>query len=385
MKKTPDAGIDRTDSHITDARYHTLRLEMAADSADLAWWQMELPSGKILFHKRKAEMIGYPPERFQHYTHFTDIVHPDDFDGIMKAMTDHLEGKATHYEGSYRIMSSWGEYKWFYDKGAVVERTNEGVPIRIVGFVVDISKQKMAELEIRRQNEELKRLNDEKDRFLSILGHDLRSPLGGFVSVAKMLKEEGAHLDESMREDLLNTMLSAAQNSYNLLENLLKWGQSQRGLVKPQKRQTAVASIVAELVADIHATAYSKGVTVGYNIPGYLEVFVDPDMLKVILRNLISNAVKYSGNSGMVFITAPEADPGKFCLKVQDNGIGMSSDMVKNLFRLDVNTKRPGTNCEPSAGLGLLLAKQYTELHGGELRIESEEGKGTAVMVMLTA
>ena len=369
----------------SDPRYNELRLEMAADSADLAWWEMEMPSGKIIFHKRKAEMIGYPPERFQHYTHFTDLVHPDDLDGIMDAMKDHLMGKATHYEGSYRILTSWGEYKWFYDKGAIVERSDEGVPVRVIGFVVDISKQKLAEMEIVRQNEELKRLNDEKDRFLAILGHDLRGPLGGFVSVARMLKEEGAHMDESTREDLLTTMLSAARNSYNLLENLLKWGQSQRGLIKPEKHMVVLESLVADLVADIRAAAYSKGVMVEYSIPSHLEVYADPNMLKVILRNLISNAVKYSQYNGMVYISAPETDEGQVCVTVQDTGIGMSSEMVGNLFRLDVNTKRPGTHREPSAGLGLLLAKQYTDLHDGDLLIESEEGKGTEVMVALPA
>jgi PAS domain S-box-containing protein len=358
---------------------------MAADSADLAWWQMEMPSGNIMFHKRKAEMIGYPPERFQHYSHFTELVHPDDYNGIMQAMTDHLMGAATHYEGNYRILTSWGEYKWFYDKGAVVERSDEGVPLLIIGFVVDISKQKQAELEILRQNEELKRMNEEKDRFLSILGHDLRGPLGGFVSVARMLKEEGDQMDESTRDDLMTTMLSAARNSYSLLENLLKWGQSRRGLLKPGKLMIVLEGLVADLVADIQATAYSKGVMVEHSIPSHTEVYADPDMLRIILRNLISNAVKFSNYNGMVYISSPEKETGQVCITVQDTGIGMSREMVDNLFRLDVNTKRPGTNRELSSGLGLLLARQYIYLHGGELIIESEEGKGTAVTVVLPA
>lgn len=135
-----------------------LRLELAMDIANMAWWQMELPSGNVFFNSRKAEVLGYTPDKFKHYTDFTNLLHPEDYEKTMNAMINHLNGLAERYEVEYRILTKDGNYKWLYDIGAVSKRNNESGEMLITGFVLDITERKLAEQKIQ-----------ENERFLSSL------------------------------------------------------------------------------------------------------------------------------------------------------------------------------------------------------------------------
>lgn len=121
-------------SNITD---RSERIEAAMAAANMAWWELEFPSGALSFSKNKTDMLGYDQKDFIHFSHFTDLIHPDDYEATMKAMQDHYEGRANYYETKYRIKSKDGSYKTFYDKGSIVER-GEGTFI-IAGIVVDVS------------------------------------------------------------------------------------------------------------------------------------------------------------------------------------------------------------------------------------------------------
>jgi len=121
------------------------RLELAMQTANMAWWEMDITSGMVTFASQKAEMLGYPPEKFKHYTDFTALLHPEDFDKAMNAMKNHINGLSDKYEVEYRILSHSGEYKWFYDIGAIVKRDLKGSPLNVIGFVINITKRKLIE------------------------------------------------------------------------------------------------------------------------------------------------------------------------------------------------------------------------------------------------
>jgi PAS domain S-box-containing protein len=125
------------------------RLELAMETAKMAWWEMEISSGNIRFSNRKAEMLGYSPKIFKHYSDFMDIIHPEDHEKTMDAMRNHLYGKADKYEVEYRIKSKKGEYLWFLDVGTVVKRDENGSPINVTGLVIDITERKLAEVSIK--------------------------------------------------------------------------------------------------------------------------------------------------------------------------------------------------------------------------------------------
>ena len=133
------------------------RFELASAAIGMAWWNMDVPSGNVVFSKRKAEMLGYLPERFHHYKDFTDILHPEDYDVTIKAMRDHIAGLTPTYDNIYRILTASGDYKWFHDVGTVVKKDSHGLPLKIIGFVIDIDTRVKAELEIKLKNEQLQK------------------------------------------------------------------------------------------------------------------------------------------------------------------------------------------------------------------------------------
>jgi len=140
-------AIDITRSKLTEdeLRENNSRLELAMRSANMAWWNMDITNGKVTFEKRKAEMLGFPPEKFASYKDFMDLVHPDDTDFVMNAMRDHLDGSTDKYEVEYRILTASGAYRWFYDTGSVANRDREGKPLNVIGLVMDISIRKQTD------------------------------------------------------------------------------------------------------------------------------------------------------------------------------------------------------------------------------------------------
>lgn len=136
-------------------RQNNTRLGLAMEVANMSWWEMNLETGSVVFEKRKAEMLGYPPEKFKHYTHFMELVHPDDYEPAMNAMRNHLSGAADKYEIEYRIKTFSGEYKWFYDIGSVTNRNDLGKPLTVAGLVLDLSERKKSELELKEINARL--------------------------------------------------------------------------------------------------------------------------------------------------------------------------------------------------------------------------------------
>jgi PAS domain S-box-containing protein len=153
-------------------REYNPRIELAMESADMAWWEMDISTGAVTIHKRKAEMLGFPPEQFKHYKDFMVLVHPDDNEKAMNAMRSHLEGLIDKYEIEYRILTKTGSYKWFYDIGSITKRDENGKPLKVAGLVLNISDRKEADESIRLKNLELTEINATKDKFFSIIAHD---------------------------------------------------------------------------------------------------------------------------------------------------------------------------------------------------------------------
>jgi signal transduction histidine kinase len=169
-------------------------------------------------------------------------------------------------------------------------------------------------------------------------------------------------------------MRKSAINLYSLLENLLEWSKMQRGVIEFSPERIVLADRIIYCVDMISGPAAKKAITLYYNIPDYIEVIADKHMLDAIIRNLVSNSIKFTNRNGIITVSASESDEGIVKISVHDTGIGMDAVMVKDLFKLDVDTRRKGTDDEPSTGLGLLLCKEFVEKHGGEIWVESAEG-----------
>jgi len=241
---------------------------------------------------------------------------------------------------------------------------------------LDISELKRAQSEIKLKNEQLERLNAEKDKFFSIIAHDLRGPFSGFLGFTDLLKTDIHSMSKDELQDTANRMFSSASSLFRLLTNLLEWSIAQRGLTAFEPEVLSLKEIADDSLRLFTDVAKNKGIVLKEKIPEDIFVIADKLMLNTILRNFVSNSVKFTETGGRILITARVIDD-KVEISIADTGIGMNDEMIKDLFRIDVKSGRIGTNGEPSTGLGLILCKEFVEKHNGKISVLSEVGKGS--------
>ena len=247
----------------------------------------------------------------------------------------------------------------------------------LAGYVIDITEREEAEQEINRKNMELLQINATKDKFFSIIAHDLRGPLASFMGLAQIMAEDLSSLTMSEIQEIAVDMKNSATNLFRLLENLLNWTRMQKGQITFTPEIIRLRPVIDESVEILREPAKNKGIKIDFDVPDDFEVYADKNIFGTIVRNLVSNAIKFTHKGGNVLISAFAGTDREIRISIRDTGIGMDQQMIDNLFRIDVKTNRKGTDGELSTGLGLLLCKEFVEKHGGLLRVESEEGKGS--------
>jgi len=255
----------------------------------------------------------------------------------------------------------------------------------ILSITRDITARKLAEKELEFKNEQLLKLNTEKDKFFSIIAHDLRSPFNTFLGFTRMMVDELPTLTLDQIQKIALSMSISATNLYQLLENLLDWARIHRGITGFATGSFLLMPKMVESMQTVLESVMKKQIQIRYEIPDDLEVCADGNMLGSIIRNLASNAVKFTPKGGKVTITAKPLPGNDVEISISDTGIGMNKRMIDNLFRLDELTNRKGTEGEPSTGLGLIICKDFVEKHGGTIWAESEEAKGSVFYFTLPA
>jgi two-component system sensor histidine kinase/response regulator len=244
------------------------------------------------------------------------------------------------------------------------------------GISRDITNRKLNEEKINLYVGELKELNATKDKFFSIIAHDLKNPFNNILGFSELLREEVRGNDLDAIEQYSNMIYSSAHQTFRLLENLLDWANTHRGQMIFTPESLSLGEIAAEITENLMQFADKKNIELKNNITEELIIPADRNMLKSILRNLITNAIKFTPKSGKIELTSAIKD-GHIEISVQDNGIGMNATTREELFRIDVNHSTRGTDDEKGTGLGLILIKEFIQKHNGKIWVESEKGKGS--------
>lgn len=352
-----------------------LRLRLAISGAKEGLWDWNNETGHVYFSETWLSMLGYEPGDLEpNVSSWEKLMHPADMPMVMEVLTQHLNGITPYYETIHRLKTKDGSWKWILDHGMVVSRNSKNQPIRTVGTHIDVTSQKETE-------NQLQELIQTKDRLFSIIAHDLRGPIGNLLPVLDML-HSGEESDEKVKEILMESLKKGIKSTYGLLENLLNWSLSQTNAISLNPKHFMINRVIGNNIELLSSGANRKEICILFNTDKELSVFADEDSINLVIRNLLSNAIKFTPNKGTVEVFIHKKD---FYIEIEivDNGVGMTKEVVDNLFNSNISISRIGTNDEKGSGLGLMLCKEFVERNGGQIRAESTPGKGSRFIFTL--
>jgi signal transduction histidine kinase len=256
------------------------------------------------------------------------------------------------------------------------KQAKEELKTKLDELIIANKELMLTEQALKENGSKLLQLNDDKDRFISILGHDLRSPFSGLLGLSDLLMGSIRKLDIDEIEVFVNYINSSAKNTYNLLDNLLMWGRSQADRIPFDPQNLNLTFICKDVLQILNPNAIAKNITIYSSEVNGINVFADANMMKTILRNLISNAIKFTNKNGAINISARKND-SNVIISVSDNGIGIETEILNTLFDISKIHTTPGTAEEEGTGLGLIICKEFVEKHNGKICVESVFGKGS--------
>ena len=252
----------------------------------------------------------------------------------------------------------------------------------ILGIVTDITGRKMMETEIQRINEELRESNAAKDKFFSIIAHDLRSPFSGLLGLSEVIADPTEELTIQEMRKYSARLHQLLRNQFNLLQNLLEWSRLQRGGIDFNPERLNLRSCISNVADQLAVNCIRKNINLTYEIESNLFVMADADMLQSILLNLITNAIKFTQKNGQIKVGSMAFDHTVEVF-VEDSGVGISKERLLSIFKLEEVNSTGGTDGEKGTGLGLILCKEFIERHVGTIHAESELGKGSKFIFTL--
>ncbi len=250
-------------------------------------------------------------------------------------------------------------------------RFNSLGDIEILGVTRNIDERKKTAAEIILKNVELQKLNAEKDKFFSIIAHDLKSPFNAILGFSNILVEQVKEKDNDGIDRYVEIIQKSSEQAMDLLMNLMEWSRSQTGRMEFSPEHFEMGNLINEIMPLFESIAGQKSITISSKLLPNTPVFADKAMINTVLRNLISNAIKFTHPGGNINISI-EKKPNEIMVSVADNGVGIPKDSIDKLFRIDENFSTPGTQKEKGTGLGLILCKEFIEKHGGRIWVESE-------------
>ncbi|MCF8363861.1 MAG: PAS domain S-box protein, partial [Prolixibacteraceae bacterium] len=283
------------------------------------------------------------------------------------------------WKGEFLNKKKNGELYW---EDVIISpiKNSDGEIINYMALKQDITKLKAVTEEVLQKNTALKEANATKDKFFSIISHDLRSPLSAILNLSELMTDDSYNFSLEKYKTFSLSINQTADSTYKLLENLLEWSRFQGGSMPFKPKQIKIAEFLDSCDHSVIEKAKSKHINIEMKYNKELTVFADENMLRTIMRNLMSNAIKFTKPNGKVLIEIGKTKQGKVLFAVKDNGIGMPPEILDKLFKISENTSRPGTDNEPSSGLGLILCKEFVEKHGGDIWVESTGAKGSTFL-----
>lgn len=350
-----------------------LRFENIANSAPVMIWITDVNGLFIFVNKIWSEFTARTIGE-ELGLNWVQDVHPDDMNYLISIYQKSIDERIS-FSHQFRFKRKDNVYRWLMMNG--IPRFNEAdIFLGFIGTCIDITQQKEDEDYIKKINDELESANQNKDKFFSIISHDLRSPLSGIMSLLDIIVSDYDSLGEDERKEILTEASKTSKSTFTLMENLLDWSRVQTGNISYEPQNTSLNLILTSIKNLYYQKLKEKSISLNFDFdPEYL-VFADSNMTETILRNLISNAIKFTKEFGLILISFETLD-NDVLIKIKDTGVGMDEKQISKLFKIDQTHSTIGTSGERGTGLGLLLCKELVEKQGGKIWIESVVNTGT--------
>jgi len=233
---------------------------------------------------------------------------------------------------------------------------------------------------------QLEESNRTKNKFFSIISHDLKAPLSGLAALGEYMHDNKNNIDEDTRLRMEEAIYTSTKSTYVLLENLLQWARSESGILIPVPSRILINELTRDIVKLYEENISAKQLAISYQIDQDMAVMADVNMVNLVLRNLISNAIKFTPGGGTIELSAKQSDDLKtIAINIRDEGVGIDEKYIDKIFDLESKYRRLGTNSEPGTGLGLKLCKEFVQKNGGSISVTSELGKGSTFRILLPA
>lgn len=315
-----------------------------------------------------AKTFGYSLDDLKGGT-FADITHPEDIDKDKEVFLSILRGEVDQRTYEKRFIHKEGHIIWVSMTLSPIFGDSNKVEA-LIAVATDITPQKEYETK-------LTELNKSKDKFFSIIAHDLRGPLSGISQCLAYLLDDTVDFSEEESTMLLEDVKTSIDKTYSLVENLLEWARSQKGETRYEPDFLLLNRLIEGVVSLLAIRARNKKIELTSELSESIEIFADIKMLNTVLRNLVSNAIKFTPQGGKVVIAACRQE--EFIkISVIDTGVGLDEKEMGKLFKIDTAFSKKGTNKEKGSGLGLILCAEFVEHHGGKIWVESEVTKGSS-------
>ena len=356
------------------------RLSLALKGGDLGFWDVNMISGKTVVNDRWANMLGYALDEIEPTTKGTWIksIHTEDRQRVLDMGRRYRDGEVEEYEVEYRAITKTGGIRWLLSKGAAVDRDGDGLPVRMVGTVMDITQMKDAERSHREAKEAAEQANRAKSAFLANMSHEIRTPMNAIINFSHLIQQ--TELSDRQR-DYLQKIQGAGQSLLRLINDILDLSKIEAGRLELESRPFNLDGVLNEL-SNIIGALNRKDLEVVYRLTPDIpnRLLGDSDRLGQVLRNLLGNAIKFT-DSGHVALTigcdTRNEETVVLRFTIQDTGIGMSPKQLGNLFQSFSQADGSITRRYGGTGLGLVISKNLVEGMGGTLSVSSEPGRGS--------
>ncbi len=357
------------------------RLDLAMQSSAISIWEWEAKRGTIYLDAALAQMIGEEArERYLTLDEMMNLLHPDDMNMVRQAQDDCINGLRPAYRIEHRYKAGKGEWIWVLSRGGAVDRSGDGMALRMIGTSVDITQRKRAEVELLSALQREKELSEMKSKFVSIASHELRTPLATILSSAELLEHYSEGLSAEDKLKMLHGIQAGVKRMNSMIEDVLIIGKAEAGALQFDPKPVDLCDLCRKVVEELRGGVAKQHVINFEHEFQRGSLNLDEKLLRHILTNLLSNAVKYSPVGSTVSLQLGEHE-SEALIQVIDQGIGIPPEdqarMFESFHRASNVGNRQGT------GLGLVIVKKAVELHGGTIAIDSKVDAGTRISVRL--